>query len=378
MRFCCTTSGAAVPHGDPREILRLAQPAIDRLHLPPASAETVRFLIRHHRRMARVALRRDAGSPVVVGALASLVGSEELLKMLCLLTVADLEAISPDVLTPWKEDRLWRLYVDASARLAVGSVIDSAQMDQAALAVAMAGRPDDISEAELERFIGSLPAAYPSVFGLATMYGHVRLARGILPHEVHASLEQSGPICDLTVVTLDKPYLFSNIAGLLSYFGMDIHSGQAMTTPEGVVLAVFEFTDAEGFLAQNRGGNRQLQRMLEAVVAGSVDVSDLLRDKIDGERQGFRPTVTLDNTQSEQYTVLEITADDAPGLLFRISRIVAQAGCAVGLALVATEQGKAIDALHVTRDRQKLSDIEQQALREALETALAGPDARAA
>jgi [protein-PII] uridylyltransferase len=167
--------------------------------------------------------------------------------MLALLTLVDIEAVSADALTPWKEDRLWRLYIDTSMRLAVGEGHEVAARDQAVLAVAMAGRPDDISEGELARFVAALPPAYLSVFGLATIYGHVRLARGILPHEVHASLEQHGAVCELTVVTLDKPFLFSNIAGVLSYFGMDIHRGQAMTSPDGLVLAVFEFTDRQGF-----------------------------------------------------------------------------------------------------------------------------------
>ena len=378
--------GTRRDHGHARESLRLAQPAIDRLQLPPAAAETLRFLIRHHRQMARVAFRRDAGNPDVLTRFATLVGSEELLKMLCLVTLIDIESISPDALTPWKEDRLWRLYTDTSVRLALGPANGAGQQD-AGLAVAMAGRPDDISDTELVRFVTGLPRAYLSVFGLSTIYGHLRLARGILPHEVHASLEQHGDVCGLTVVTLDKPFLFSNIAGVVSYFGMDIHRGQVMTTPEGLVLAVFEFSDAEGFLAQHRDAPRQIHRMLEAVVAGSVDMADLLRDRdralpLAPGTNGAQ-SIHLDNTQADDETVLEIVADDAPGFLYRITRVIAQAGCAVGLALVSTEHGKAVDVLHITRDRRPLTEQDQAALQQALETVLsvgegAGPSANAA
>ncbi len=373
--------GTRRDHGHARESLRLAQPAVDRLQLQPAAAETLRFLIRHHRQMARVAFRRDAGNPDVVGRFATLVGSEELLKMLCLVTLIDIEAVSPDALTPWKEDRLWRLYTDTSVSLALGPATPAGQHD-AGLAVAMAGRPDDISDTELVRFVTGLPRAYLSVFGLATIYGHLRLARGILPHEIHASLEQRGDVCGLTVVTLDKPFLFCNIAGVLSYFGMDIHRGQIMTTPEGLVLAVFEFTDAEGFLGQHRGAPRQIHRMLEAVVAGSVSMADLLREQARSFPRAIPlasgQTIHLDNTHSEEATVLEIVADDAPGFLYRITRVIAEAGCAVDLALVSTEQGKAVDVLHITRDRRRLSEPEQQALHEALEQELAGEEGRAA
>jgi [protein-PII] uridylyltransferase len=362
--------GTRRDHGHARESLRLAQPAIDRLQLQPAAAETLRFLIRHHRQMARVAFRRDAGNPDVVARFATLVGSEELLKMLCLVTLIDIEAISPEALTPWKEDRLWRLYTDTSIRLALG-VTNGAGQHDAGLAVAMAGRPDDISDTELARFVTGLPRAYLSVFGLATIYGHLRLARGILPHEIHASLEQHGDVCGLTVVTLDKPFLFCNVAGVLSYFGMDIHRGQIMTTPEGLVLAVFEFTDANGFLAQHRGAPRQIHRMLEAVVAGSVNMADLLQERARAmplqSPVSSGQSIHLDNAQSEEETVLEIIADDAPGLLYRITRVIAEADCTVGLALVSTEHMKAVDVLHITRDKRRLTEAEQQGLHEALE-----------
>jgi [protein-PII] uridylyltransferase len=367
--------GTRRDHGHARESLRVAQPAIDRLQLQPAAAETLRFLIRHHRQMARVAFRRDAGNPDVVARFATLVGSEELLKMLCLMTLIDIEAISPEALTPWKEDRLWRLYTDTSIRLALG-VTNVAGQHDAGLAVAMAGRPDDISDTELARFVTGLPRAYLSVFGLSTIYGHLRLARGILPHEIHASLEQKGDVCGLTVVTLDKPFLFCHIAGVLAYFGMDIHRGQIMATPEGLVLAVFEFTDAEGFLVRHRGAPRQIQGMLEAVVAGSVNIADLLSEQARAVPLDRRPStgqsIHLDNAQSEEDTVLEIVADDAPGFLYRITRVIAEAGCAVGLALVSTEHGKANDVLHITRDRRRLSEAEQQSLHLALENVLAG------
>ena len=162
---------------------------------------------------------------------------------------------------------------------------------------------------------------------------------------------------------------------------MDIHRGQVMTTPEGLVLAVFEFSDAEGFLAQHRDAPRQIHRMLEAVVAGSIDMADLLRDRdralpVAPGASGAQ-SIHLDNTQSDDETVLEIVADDAPGFLYRITRVIAQAGCAVGLALVSTEHGKAVDVLHITRERRPLTEQDQAALQHALETVLTGEEAAA-
>src|SRR5687767_14539859 len=94
------------------ESVRMAREVVDRLQLPAEQRDTVLFLIKHHLRMSLVAFRRDTEDPDIVKDFAAFVGTEARLKMLCLLTLADVEAVSPETLTPWKEELLWRLYVD--------------------------------------------------------------------------------------------------------------------------------------------------------------------------------------------------------------------------------------------------------------------------
>ena len=185
----------------------------------------------------------------------------------------------------------------------------------------MAERPDDISELELARFLDGLPRRYLSVFGLATIYRHVRLARGLLPGELHASLEKRDDIWELTVAALDKPYLFSNIAGVLSYFGMDIHRGQAMTTPDHLVLDVFEFSDEEGLpAAERRRRARRSRACSRAPWPARVDVAALLRGPR-AERRCTAAAATWARTSTSTTSTrsatrsLEIVTDDAPGLL---------------------------------------------------------------
>jgi [protein-PII] uridylyltransferase len=342
-----------------------------RLRVAGAARETVEFLIRYHLAMSRVAFRRDFGDPETVAQFATLVGNEERLKLLCLLTLVDIDAVAPGTLTPWKEDLLWRLYVDAYNHLTLGYADELIQKDQADRALVEAERPDDISETELSRFLDGLPRRYLAVFGRSAIYRHVRLARGLLPDEVHATLERRDEIWELTVAALDKPYLFSNIAGVLSYFGMNIHRGQAMTTPDHLALDVFEFSDEEAFLRQNPGASEEIARLLRAAVAGGRDVARLLEGRERGARERRRrtgPTVVhLDNEHSEKYTVVEILADDAPGLLFRISRAVSEQACDLDLVLISTEGQRAIDVLHVTKHGRKLDDRDQLALQRELE-----------
>jgi [protein-PII] uridylyltransferase len=349
---------------------RLAEPMLARLQLAEEDRAAVEFLIRQHLAMSKVTFQRDFGDPETVAEFAALVGSEELLKMLCLMTLVDIEAVAPGTLTPWKEDLLWRLYVDAYNHLTLGYADELIQKDQADRALVVSECPDDITEEELSRFLDGLPRRYLSVFGLSAIYRHVRLARGLRPDDVHLSLEKRDEIWELTVAALDKPFLFSNISGVLASFGMDIHRGQAMTTPDHLVLDVFEFTDEEGFLRQNAGARDEIARVLRGVVSGSLDVRALLRGRerslVHRHRRDVDTSVHLDNEHSRRYTVLEIVTGDAPGLLYRISRAISDQGCDVDLVLISTEGRKAIDVLHVTKQGRQLGEGDQLALKQEL------------
>jgi [protein-PII] uridylyltransferase len=355
---------------------RLARPMLARLQLPAQDRQVVEFLIENHLAMSRVVFRRDFTDPDTVAQFAALVGTEEILKKLCLLTLVDIEAVGPGTLTPWKEDLLWRLYVDAYNHLTLGYADELIQKDLADRSAVVAERPADISEIELARFLRGLPRRYLSVFGLSTIYQHVRLARGLLPDELHAALEKRDDVWELTVAALDKPFLFSNIAGVLSYFGMNIHRGQAMTTPDHLVLDVFEFSDDEGFLRQNAAAREEIARVLKGAVAGTTDVAALLRGRrqsvLHRRRRAVGTHVHLDNEHSQKYTVVEIVTDDAPGLLHRVSRVVSDHGCDVDLVLISTEGHKAVDVLHVTNAGRKLDEASQGRLKRDLERTLEG------
>ncbi len=292
---------------------------LSRLQLPDQDRQIVEFLIGHHLAMSRVVFRRDFTDPETVAQFAALVGNEERLKKLCLMTLVDIDSVGPGTLTPWKEDLLWRLYVDAYNHLTLGYADELIQKDQADRSAVMAERPADISELELARFLRR--AAAPLSLGLRPArrsIGTSALRAVCCPGEVHASLEKRDDIWELTVAALDKPFLFSNIAGVLSYFGMNIHRGQAMTTPDHLVLDIFEFSDEEGFLRQNAGAREEIARVLKGAVAGSVDVAALLKGRrqslLHRRRRAVGTTVNLDNEHSQKYTVLEIVTDDAPGL----------------------------------------------------------------
>jgi [protein-PII] uridylyltransferase len=345
------------------ESVRMANEMMDRVGLPAEAVAHVEFLIRHHTKMSLLAFRRDTEDPEIVRQLADLVGFEERLKMLCLLTLVDVEAVNPDTLTPWREELLWRLYVDTYNHLTLEYADERIEHHESGLRALVAGRPDDVTDLEITRFAEGLPRRYLQLFPYDAIYRHVRLSRDIRPDDVHADLERKDSLWELTVVTLDKPFLFSNICGALSSFGMDIARGHAMTNPSGLVLDVFQFADQERFLELNAAGKDQFLALLGAVISGRTDVTERLRAREESvlyrPRTGVTSTpavIHADNQSSRRYTILDLVANNALGLLHRVSRVISRYGCDVDLVLISTEGQKAIDVFHITKEGAKLTD----------------------
>ena len=359
------------------ESMRMAKQVLDRLQVTEEQREVVLFLIRHHLRMSLAAFRRDTEDPEIVKEFAALVGTEERLKMLCLMTIVDIEAVSPETLTPWKAELLWRLYVDTYNHLTQRYGDELIERNQSGLKELLAHRPDDVTPGEITGFLEGLPQRYLHVFTREAIYRNVRLARNIQPDEIHLSLERKGTVWALAVATLDKPFLFSNICGVLSSFGMNILRGHAFTNPNGLVLDAFDFTDEERFLELNPDAQDRVLRVMQDVVSGRADVTARLRGREQSILQSrsalrFPPIVHADNKASGRYTILDIVTGNALGLLYRISRVISQHGCDVDLVLIATEGEKAIDVFHITKAGAKLTEAEQIALTSDLQRTLEG------
>ncbi len=357
------------------ESCRMVADPLRRLRVPPPAARTVEFLIRHHLVMSKTAFRRDTQDPEVPRQLARLVGTEDRLRMLCLLTLVDIQGTTRETLTPWKEELLWRLYVDTWNRLTLGYGDEVIAGGEPSVAELVAGRPPEVTEEQVTRFLDGLPQRYLRLVDPRQVYEHVALSRDLDPEGVRVSLEREDGVWALGVVTRDRPRVFSKICGVLSYFGMDIIRGQAMSNREGVVLDLFRFVDADKFLALNESGPSELKRLLQEVLTGAVELESMLQGREAAARARRRrvrvsSVVHFDHFYSDRYTVLEVGGANQWGLLHRISRVISEHGCDIDLVLISTEGDRATDVFHLTRDGRKLSTDMEHDLRADLEAAL--------
>ena len=352
-----------------------------RLGLEGDQADTVRFLIREHLQMSINLQRRDIFDPETIRAFAEKVGSPERLKLLTLFTYADIRAVNPEALTPWKAESMFRFYVSTAnymSRSLDEERFHAAEQDEhierilKALAKS-AGRPENRPEtrAELTGFLEGLPRRYVLAHTPEEIAIHFQMARDLIKNDVQLRLSQRGHWYRLILVTTDRPFLFAGISGVLAAWGMNIWKAEAFANGAGTVVDTFHFTDPNRTLELNPDERQRLEQNITSVVSGQTPLEDLLRGR--AATRALRPPkisvateVRFDDSSSSHSTLLEIVTQDQPGLLYRLSSTLARTGCNIEVALIDTEGQRAVDAFYLTVQGRKLTADDQQRLREAL------------
>jgi [protein-PII] uridylyltransferase len=179
----------------------------------------------------------------------------------------------------------------------------------------------------------------------------------------------------LTLLTADRPALFATISGALAGWGMNIIKADAFGNSAGVVLDTFQFSDLHRTLELNPSETERFLNSLKDVVNGKALLEPLLSGRESASRArppkvAVESRIGFDDSSSEHSTLLEIVAQDRPGLLYDIGSTLARLACNIEVALIDTEGQKAIDVFYLTDQGKKLSAEKQNALREALHTAL--------
>ena len=357
--------------------LQALEGAATRLQLSPEETAEVHFLIERHLDMSATVQRRDIFDPSTISAFAATVANQERLQRLCLLTYADIHAVNPEALTPWKAEMLWQLFVATSNHFSRSLDRDRLHAsDERSLLREVLSLAKNTTSAEVEKFLEGFPRRYLAVHSAAEIAAHFALYQKLGTEPVQTELQSSRHAFSLTVLTADRPRLFATLAGVLAGWGMNIIKADAFANAEAVVLDTFHFSDLHRTLELNPSEVDRFRRSLADVVNGKTPLEPLLSGRELASRArlpkvAVETRANFDDTASEHSTLLEIMAQDRPGLLYDIGSTLARQGCNIEVALIDTEGQKAIDVFYLTAQGGKLTPEKQELLRSALQQHLA-------
>jgi len=350
-----------------------------RLGLKREDTQRLEFLVEHHLDMAHIAQHRDLHDPKLVQQFAARLGDSETLRMLYVLTYADIKAVGPDVWTDWKAGLLEELYC------ATYDVLEKGGFSREARSERMRSRRRKVVEvlegelptATVAKLLRGFGPRYLLVCSKADIVHHLRLmtGRGRAPLALAVEQHPERGYTALILSTLDHPGLFSQIGGVLAANGVNILGAQIYTNSNGEVIDTLQVNLPGKRLLDKAERLRRLRADLEAVIEGRVRVAELVRRRKQPDFMTSRPKprmanrVEIDNAISDDYTVIDIFAHDRLGLLYHITRTLTELGLYIDVSKISTRIDQAADTFYVkdifgtkiTRE-DKLDEIRQRLL----------------
>ena len=346
--------------GDHSEIgAEIAREVATRLEFTPDKVETVAWLVRWHLLFSMTAFKRDPNDPRTVDDFVGRVRSLERLRLLLVLTAADITAVGPGRMTAWKGSLLRMLYHRAEAVLAGGREAEDREARVAKARQALRARLTDWTEADIAHFEARLPDTYWLSTDGGMQERHARLVqgggRGPL---VETRIDRAREATEMTLYTPDYIGLFAAIAGAMANSGTNIVDARVFTTSDGMAIDTIWIQAADGGAIRDE---ERLERLEQSVVralsdddagAGRENEMAFVAAPPPGRSApiALEPHVLIDNGASRGFTVIEVSARDRPGLLYDITRTLSACGVSIGSAHISTVGSRAADVFYV-RDR---------------------------
>ncbi|MGB6950209.1 MAG: [protein-PII] uridylyltransferase [Methyloceanibacter sp.] len=351
-----------------------------RFGLTASETETASWLVEHHLTMSTFAQSRDLNDPKTIRDFADVVQSRERLKLLLVLTVADLRAVGPGVWTGWKGQLLRTLYFETEPLLGGGHTTLSRTERMTRAQDELRSRLKDWPQAALDRFIDRHYPAYWLRTDLDVIAEHAKLTRAAEAKRktlvTHIATDAFRGVTEITLLAPNHTRLLSLAAGACAGAGANIVDAQISTTRDGMALDTIHLEREFGHAEDEERRAKKIAATIEKLLKGEARLADVVakKKKPKARLSAFtvEPQVVIDNTLSDALTVIEINGLDRPGLLHDVTREIADLNLDIASAHIATFGEKAVDVFYVTdlTGKKITSTSRMSAIRERLTKAL--------
>jgi [protein-PII] uridylyltransferase len=325
-----------------------------RLGLSPEETETVAWLVQNHLVMSNTAFKRDLDDPQTIAKFAEVVQSPERLKLLVLLTSADIRAVGPNVWNNWKASLLKELFERANEYMHGGQAIAGIDMRITAAKAALAERLTDWPDRMRETILSLTSPAFWLTDSTDTheKLAHFMRAADEVGDQIATDFNPGKAVTEMVIYTPDHPGLFAKISGALAVAGVSVVDAKILTLSTGMALDTFSFQDFEG---QPVTSESRLARIKTRVIAA---LEGRLRFNLELPKVGSRlpsrvqalevpPRVIIDNVASKVCSVIEINGHDRPGFLFDVTKAITDLGLQIFSAHISTYGERVVDVFYV-------------------------------
>ena len=340
----------------------------ERMGLSASDAEQLEFLVRHHLAMVHFSQRRDLDDPVVLNRLAKSIPDQETLSLLYLLTFADIRSVGPDVWKDWTGMLLQELYVKTLRQMSAGTYrrkTDEEWMQKMTSDI-VADAAGEIPERKVTKILKKMPVSYFGQFSRQNILRHVKLLNSI-EGKFATEVIHYEEYDEFTVCAPDKKGIFSEFCGVLSANGLNILGARIVTTLDKKAFDVF-YVERTDYLTEEEYGEvwKKVDKNLGKVLDGDVEVDELVeRRKRNYSSYGrkipeYPPEIVFDNESSDRATVIEVYAHDREGLLYSITKAIAELNLSIDYAKISTRADQVADTFYVRDSRgRKISGVKK-------------------
>jgi len=331
---------------------KIARKVSPRLGLKKQETETVEWLVRYHLLMSDMAQKRDISDPRTVRDFAKAVQSVERLDLLTVLTVCDVRSVGPETWNNWKATLIRQLYSETKLTLEQGGEALNRENRMVEAKKSLRERLFDWDSKDIKIETGRHYPPYWQGFQIEAQFAFAKLLKNLEADEIKMDLsaDKERDATRICFALSDHPGIFSRLSGAIALVGANVVDARSYTSKDGFATAAFWIQDGDGAPYDQTRFSR-LRSMIEKILSGEIITRDAMkeRDKLKKRERAFKvPTsVTFDNDGSEIYTIIEVDTRDRPGLLFDLTRTLANMNVYIASAVIATYGEQVVDSFYV-------------------------------